>query len=99
MNDQEAHDFYANPANRRLTGIPQKRKMDRTKILAKIADEYMANGTWPDHLPEGCKALRAQVWPDHTYPAPEVRFTVEYDDQTIVTTRPLHPQKKIDGPD
>lgn len=36
MNDREAHEFYADPANRRLTGTPRKRAGQRLTSMSSV---------------------------------------------------------------
>ena len=64
--------------------------VNRADELAKIADEFMANGgRFPCALPAGCTGLRASLWPEAPAEPYEVHFSATWPSVTLVCLRSL----------
>ncbi len=64
--------------------------MDRAAVLARVADECMANGgTLPVGLPDGCISVSASLWPEAPHDPVEVHFSMTWPGVTLVCRRSL----------
>jgi hypothetical protein len=61
----------------------------RAKILAAMADKFMAAGCLPASLPAGCSGFRVQLHPEPPAEPREVHFSAAWPGITLVCRRPL----------